>query len=281
MDLVEALRSTGAVREFLPDPVDDEVVFRILDNARFAPSGGNRQGWRVVVVNDPEERRALRDLYVSGWREYLAQSSAGLVPWAPVTDEDAERAALEQAHAAPSEPGSFAGHLDEVPVLLVVLADLRALAAVDRDFDRYTMAGGASIYPFLWSILLAARAETLGGKAVDLVIIHRRGALQIDQAPSEELRAKLARMFQLHVDTAEFITLTRSSPTPRKVVTPRAWVAATHSAGISSIAAAQRRASTSSPRRSLKIRRKRTRRRRRLDRLKKSHPMSRSARWSG
>jgi len=147
-------------------------VFRILDNARFAPSGGNRQGWRVVVVNDPEERRALRDLYVSGWREYLAQSSAGLVPWAPVTDEDAERAALEQAHAAPSEPGSFAGHLDEVPVLLVVLADLRALAAVDRDFDRYTMAGGASIYPFLWSILLAARAESLGG-VITTVAIRR------------------------------------------------------------------------------------------------------------
>jgi nitroreductase len=37
------------------------------------------------------------------------------------------------------------------------------LAAVDRDFDRYTMAGGASIYPFAWSILLAARAEGLGG----------------------------------------------------------------------------------------------------------------------
>src|SRR5438874_1763195 len=60
-------------------------------------------------------------------------------------------------------PGGFAEHFDEVPVLLVLLADLRALAAVDRDLPRYTMVGGASIYPFAWNMLLAARAEGLGG----------------------------------------------------------------------------------------------------------------------
>ena len=48
-------------------------------------------------------------------------------------------------------------------MLLVVLADQRYLAAVDRDLDRYAMAGGASIYPFAWSILLAAHEEDLGG----------------------------------------------------------------------------------------------------------------------
>jgi nitroreductase len=170
VDLIETLRATGAVREFRPDPVGDEVVFRILDTARFAPSGGNRQGWRVVVVKDPGQRRALRDLYLPGWYDYLAQRQAGLVPWAPVTDEEAERAALEHVDTAAIDPGAFADHLDEVPVLLVVLADLRALAAVDRDFDRYTMAGGASTYPFAWSILLAARAEGLGGVLTTVAI---------------------------------------------------------------------------------------------------------------
>ena len=53
--------------------------------------------------------------------------------------------------------------LDTAPALLLVLADLRALAAVDRDLPRYTLAGGASIYPFVWSLLLAARSEGLGG----------------------------------------------------------------------------------------------------------------------
>jgi nitroreductase len=167
MDLVETLRSTGAVREFHPDPVPDEVVHRILDTARFAPNGGNRQAWRVVVVKDPATRAALRDLYLASWYDYLAMRAAGLTPFAPVTDRDAEARAVEQHAAAIREaaggrPG-FAERLDEVPVLLALLADLRRLAAVDRDLDRYTLVGGASIYPFAWSILLAARAEGLGG----------------------------------------------------------------------------------------------------------------------
>jgi nitroreductase len=171
VDLIDTLRTTGAVRDFTADPVDDDVVARILDTARFAPSGGNRQGWHVVVVKDPPTRKALRDLSLPGWRDYLAMRQAGLVPWAPVTDENAERDALRQASALPDDAlGDFAAHLDEVPVLLVLLADLRALAAVDRGFDRYTMAGGASVYPFAWSILLAARAEGLAGVMTTMAI---------------------------------------------------------------------------------------------------------------
>jgi nitroreductase len=171
VDLIDTLRTTGAVREFRPDPVDDEVVSRVLDTARFAPSGGNRQGWHVVVVKDPATRAALRDLYLPGWRDYLAMRGAGLVPWAPVTDREAEREAVQGGATLPDEAlGDFAARLDEVPVLLVLLADLRALAAVDRDYDRYTMAGGASFYPFAWSILLAARADGLGGVMTTMAI---------------------------------------------------------------------------------------------------------------
>ena len=72
MDLRDALRTTGAVRDFRPDPVPDDVLSRVLETARFAPSGGNRQAWWVVVVKDPAVRRALRDLYLPGWYEYLA-----------------------------------------------------------------------------------------------------------------------------------------------------------------------------------------------------------------
>ncbi len=166
LDLVDTLRSTGAARRFDPGPVPDEVLVRLLDTARYAPSGGNRQGWRVVVVKEPARRAALRDLYLTGWYEYLAMGAAGLVPWAPVTDRAAEAAALAEAprfaEAGAANPG-FAETLDSAPVLLLVLADLRALAAVDRDLPRYTLAGGASIYPFVWSVLLAARSEGLGG----------------------------------------------------------------------------------------------------------------------
>jgi nitroreductase len=167
MELGPALCTTGAVREFLDRPVPDAVVHRILDAARFAPSGGNRQGWKVVLVRDPEVRAALRDLYLAGWYEYLALARAGLVPWSPASDPGAERRALAEAPAlaaqAAAGPGGFAEHLEAVPVLLLLLADLRALAAVDRDLERYTFAGGGSIYPFAWSILLAAHDEGLAG----------------------------------------------------------------------------------------------------------------------
>ena len=173
MDLIDALRSTGAARAFTSDPVDDDVVRRLLDTARFAPNGGNRQAWRVVVVRDADTKRALRDLYLPGWYEYLAVGAAGLTPWAPVTDRSAEAAAAAQADemaaGGAASPG-FAERLDEVPVLLVLLADLRRLAAVDRDLDRYSLVGGASIYPFAWSVLLAARAEGLGGVITTMLV---------------------------------------------------------------------------------------------------------------
>jgi nitroreductase len=167
MQLRDALRSTGAVRHFTDQPVDDATVASILDTARFAPSGGNRQGWRVVVVRDGDQRRAIRDLYLPGWYDYLAIGAAGLVAWAPVTDRHAEQEALQAAPAiaarAAAGGGGFAEHLDTVPVLMVVLADLRALAATDRDFERNTLVGGASVFPFVWSILLAAHDVGLGG----------------------------------------------------------------------------------------------------------------------
>ena len=150
------------------------VVYRLLDTARFAPNGGNRQAWRVIVVKDPALRRGLRDAYLPGWYEYLAQVSAGLTPWAAVTDRERERLALAgaagMAAAAAENPGGFAEHLDQVPVMLVLLADLTSLATVDRDADHYTMVGGASIYPFAWSILLAARSEGLAGVMTTMVV---------------------------------------------------------------------------------------------------------------
>jgi nitroreductase len=187
MDLIEALRTTGAVRQFLPEPVDDDVLHGLLDTARFAPSGGNRQGWRVIVVKDAARRRALRDLYLTGWYEYLAISAAGLVPWAPVTDRDAEAAAAAGAPAlaegaAASAPG-FAESLDTAPTLLLVLADLSALAAVDRDHTRYTFAGGASVYPFAWSLLLAARAEGLGGVMTTMPVRREADVIELFGVP--------------------------------------------------------------------------------------------------
>ena len=163
MDLVSTLRTTAAIREFdETHEVDDATLRRILDTARFAPNGGNAQSWRVVVLQDPAGRRRLRDLYLEGWRLYVAMKGAGLRPWAPVTDRPREAEVVAEAaaqDAADGRPflGDFPERLDEAPALLVLLA------AVDRDLDRYTFIGGASVYPFAWSLLLAAREEGLGG----------------------------------------------------------------------------------------------------------------------
>jgi nitroreductase len=207
LDLVTTLRSTGAVRQFHPEPVADEVLERLLEVARFAPNGGNRQAWRVIVVKDPAARAALRDLYVSTWYEYLALGSAGLTPWAPVTDRAAEARALADAAqfaaAGAASPG-FAETLDTAPALLLVLADLTALAAVDRDLPRYTLVGGASIYPFVWSLLLAARSEDLGGVMTTMAV--RR---------EDELRALFDIPDTLAV--AALVVLGRPVTTPRRL----------------------------------------------------------------
>jgi nitroreductase len=187
MDLRQALTTTSAVREFAPRPVPDDVVYDILDMARFAPSGGNRQAWRLILVKNPEKKRRLRDLYGTGWFEYRAISEAGLVPFAPITDRakesEAKQHAAEIAASATPKDG-FAQNFEEVPVVLALLANLRGLAAVDRDHDRYTMVGGASIYPFAWSILLAAHELGLGGVLTTMLVREEPAVLDLLEVPN-------------------------------------------------------------------------------------------------
>lgn len=190
MDLLQTLRTTAAIRDFEDAPVDDATLRRILDTARFAPNGGNAQSWRVVVLHDHDKRRAMRDLYLEGWRLYLAMRGAGLRPWAPVTDRAKEAEVVAQARADDETNGrpflgDFPEHLDEAPALLVVLADLRLLAAVDRDLDRYSFIGGASVYPFAWSILLAARAEGLGGVITTMPVYREADVKALLGVPDE------------------------------------------------------------------------------------------------
>lgn len=193
MELYEALRGTGAVRAFTDEPVSDEEVARLLEVARFAPSGGNRQAWRVLLVRDPGLLRALRELYLPPWHDYLALSAAGLTPWAPLADRDREGAALGVPHEPDPGRDEFAGNLDRVPALLVVLADLRRLAAMDRDNGGYPLAGGASVYPFVWSILLAARGQGLGGVLTTMLVRNEEAVRDLLEVPREyALAATLA-----------------------------------------------------------------------------------------
>jgi len=164
VELTEVMRTTPATREFSDQPVDDAVVERVLESARFAPSGGNRQPWHVIVVKDPEIRRAVRYHYVLGWREYLGHLAEGRVPFAPDEHGRWEHPAIDLVAAREVvQPSPFADHLDTVPVMMLLCVDLTALAVTDNGLGRQSIVGGASIYPFGHNVLLAARNEGLGG----------------------------------------------------------------------------------------------------------------------
>lgn len=150
-----AIRSTGSVREFTDEPVDDATVASILDDARFAPSGGNRQPWRVAVVQDVAIRRQLAGLMQPIWDEYVIATRSGQVPFNAVD----YRAVDRPVHI----PNPLLDRIESIPVVLAVAADLRRIVAADLGLGRATVVPGASIYPFCWNVLLAARARGLGG----------------------------------------------------------------------------------------------------------------------
>ncbi len=165
MNLYEVMRTTFAARDFSNEPVDDATLYRILDNARFAPSGGNRQGWRVIVVRDRAKRSALADLIRPTMRRYLAQVAAGENPWNTVVPTKVDEAAI----AAVELPAGMIERMMQAPVLLLVAVDLRVVASFDSVLPRVGVISGASIYPFVWNILLAARNEGLGGTLTTFV----------------------------------------------------------------------------------------------------------------
>ncbi len=163
MELTEVMRTTPACREFGPDPVDDQTLWRILDSARFAPSGGNRQPWRVVRIESPLLRKQIAHLYSLSWREYWAHVERGLVPFAPGEDGRWQGPAVDLETArSRTAPDAFGDQLATVPVMLVLLAHLGSLAVTDNGLGRQSIVGGASVYPFGHNVLLAARNEGLG-----------------------------------------------------------------------------------------------------------------------
>jgi nitroreductase len=165
MELTEAIRTAGSTRLFRTDPVPDEVLYRVLDSARFAASSGNRQPWRVIVVRDAGLRTQLRDFYLNGWRlQVVAASNRPL-------------------NAPPTPSDHYAEHLHEVPVQLVVLVDRRGLVTGIDALDRSSFVGGASIYPFVQNIVLAVRAEGLGTTVSTVTVPVREQIMQLLEIP--------------------------------------------------------------------------------------------------
>src|SRR4051794_36475506 len=120
MELYDAMRTTGAVRQFTGDPLPDDVLERILEHARFAPSGGNRQGVRVIAVREAAIREALVQLALPGARRYLAQRRIGEAPWNALRPCGVDAATVE----ATEVPAGVVNALTEAEVVLVMCLDL-------------------------------------------------------------------------------------------------------------------------------------------------------------
>lgn len=141
MELFEALYTTRAMRRVRPDPVPDEVVKDILDAGVRAPSGGNNQNWRFLVVTDPVVRSGLGPLYREAFE--LLQQTVYKRSWAKAREEGDEAALRIMRSSA-----WLAENFETVPLWILV-------------FSRNDPTG-ASIYPAVWSLMLAARAHEVG-----------------------------------------------------------------------------------------------------------------------
>jgi nitroreductase len=145
MDIREALYTTRAMRRLKPDPIPLEVQARILDAAIRSPSGGNAQSWHFLLVEDPEIRSALGPIYRERVEWLMTGPYARRIERARANPDDEESAATLRLFRAVQHQGT---HWEEQPLLLF------AYAQGDSS--------GSSIYPAVWSAMLAARAEGIG-----------------------------------------------------------------------------------------------------------------------
>ena len=153
-DLYETMSTLRAVRRLRPDPIPADVMERVLQAACWAPTGGNQQPWRVIVVDSPEKKQQLADIYKPEWDRYAAGFAKRLEAMAPEAQEAWGRTLVAGDY--------LAEHLAEAPAILLFCADFRAMAVTDAKLDRLSLVGGGSVYPSVQNAMLACVAEGLG-----------------------------------------------------------------------------------------------------------------------
>jgi len=199
MELRQAMTTTPATREFSDEPLPDATLYHILDAARFAPNGGNRQAWHVTVVRDQQARDRLADLWELAQREDHAFYNAGLVPFVaseaywrnppggpsvqPIDLEEARRTPLEGAR------GTTPATIRAASVLLAVTLDLTKVTAMDSGLGRFSICGGGSVYPFAHNVLLAARDAGYGGVITTVLVRREQEVKEMLRIPEDHVLA--------------------------------------------------------------------------------------------
>ena len=173
--LYSLLSTTRSIRRIDDRPVPDDVLERVLQAAVWAPSGGNRQPWRVVVVRDRALKQSLADLYVDEWADYVEYNLARVPDQSPET--------LDRVRRQFDTGGALAAGLADVPVVCVFVHDPSMLYVTDAGLGRHPVVGGASLYPAVQNLLLAARAEGLGGVITTLLCRREREIREVLALP--------------------------------------------------------------------------------------------------
>ncbi len=166
MDFFEVAHTQKAMRRLKTDPVSDEDLWKILHTATMAPSGGNRQPWNFIVIRDAEKKRKLGEWYLDAWKKTYGP-------------------AREIMQADPQMKKTFdsadylANHIAEVPALII--------ATIKRDMptSNGSMFLGASIYPAVQNLMLAARAIGLGTALTTLHRLHEADVKEMLGIPDD------------------------------------------------------------------------------------------------
>ncbi|MDC2977219.1 nitroreductase family protein [bacterium] len=146
MDVFEALYTTRAMRRVKEDPIPDEIIKSMIDSAIRAPSGSNRQDWRFVAVTDQEVRTQLADIYKETWDYYVKSFYNSSSDLGASNLKDKEQ--IESVRRISNSASWLAENYDKVPLLVLA-------------FSRNDPTG-SSIYPAIWSLMLAARSHGIG-----------------------------------------------------------------------------------------------------------------------
>lgn len=158
MEVTEAMMTNGTCRYYKEDPIPDDVLMRVLDAARYAPQGGNRQPVRLLVVRDPEKKRQLKEWYLQPWNAYMAAAKEGMI-----------KIGSGELPRVLTDADNFANAMDKIPALVVVCAVMDDIHPTDMELDRPTVVYGCSIYPAMQNMVLKARDEGLGTTVTTLL----------------------------------------------------------------------------------------------------------------
>lgn len=168
--LFEVMYSLRSMRRLKADAVPDEILWKVLDAAIQAPSGGNTQPWRFLVIRDAETKRFIQERYKRGWDRYVVANmqAAAAAPVPMTAEETAARAKMVTAAS------HLAEHLHEAPVLLLVCMLPRTMDLPPDPESQPPSAAAryASIFPAVQNVLLACRAHGLGATLTTLHLLY-------------------------------------------------------------------------------------------------------------